>query len=105
MHHTTTHGTTTNQQNRRGRKAGTPNKTTAQVREALHSLLTENLERMREDLNKMAPTMRVKLLLEMAKFVIPTYKAVDITSGGDAITGRSINPVMVVLHEESGHHE
>lgn len=86
-----------------GRKAGVPNKTTTQVREALHSLLNENLERMRDDLNKMAPATRVKLLLEMAKFVVPTYKAIDITSGGDAITGRSIQPLTIVLsHEASG---
>lgn len=84
----------------RGRKAGTPNKTTAQVREALHSLLNENLERMRDDLNKMAPATRVKLLLEMAKFVIPTYKAVDITSGGDGIFTRSISPLTIVLGQE-----
>jgi len=88
-----------------GRKAGVPNKTTAQVREALHNLLNENLERMRDDLNRMPPAMRVKLLLEMAKFVIPTYKAVDITSGGDAITGRSIHPLTIVLSHEAANEE
>lgn len=82
-----------------GRKAGVPNRTTAQVREILHALLDENIDRMRDDLNKMAPATRVKLLLELAKFVVPTLKAIDITSDGDPLAMRGIHPITIVLSQ------
>ncbi len=85
-----------------GRKPGVPNRTTAQVREILHALLDENIDRMRDDLNKMAPATRVKLLLELAKFVVPTLKAIDITSDGDPLALRNIHPITIVLSQTEG---
>jgi hypothetical protein len=60
-----------------GRAKGTPNKATAELRERFTSLLESNFETIQNDLNSLEPKDRIKTLLEISKFVIPTLKAVD----------------------------
>lgn len=60
-----------------GRTKGTPNKTTAKLRERFTSLLESNIDTIQSDLNTLEPKDRIKTLLEISKFVIPTLKAVD----------------------------
>jgi hypothetical protein len=60
-----------------GRKKGTPNKATAELRERFTSLLESNLDTMQSDLDSLEPKDRIKTLLELSKFVVPTLKAVD----------------------------
>jgi hypothetical protein len=50
---------------RGGRKAGTPNKVTAEMREILQKVLSESLE---ADIRSLTPAERLKLL----KYIIPT---------------------------------
>ena len=50
---------------RGGRKAGTPNKVTAEIREVLQNVLIETLE---QDVRDLTPAERLKLL----KYIIPT---------------------------------
>lgn len=79
-----------------GRRAGVPNRTTAQVRELMHELFNENIDRLREDLDRLPPALRVRALLELAKFVVPTLKAIDITSDGSPIA-RAITPLTIQI--------
>lgn len=51
-----------------GRKAGTPNKKTAAIKEAFTQLLNDNLDNMGEWLERVAKTDPVKALDIMAKF-------------------------------------
>lgn len=60
-----------------GRAKGTPNKTTAELRERFTSILESNIETIQNDLNSLEPKDRIKTLLEISKFVIPTLKAVE----------------------------
>ena len=66
-----------------GRTKGTPNKTTAELRERFTLLLESNMDRIQSDLDTLEPKDRIRTLLEISKFIIPTLKAVD----------NSINPV------------
>lgn len=66
-----------------GRTKGTPNKTTEEIRESFQELIAGHLEKLEEDLNGMEPEKRVKFIIELAKFVIPTLRATDLTSSGD----------------------
>jgi hypothetical protein len=63
-----------------GRKAGTPNKTTTEIREAFSLLIENNLSKLQEDLNGLEPKERVKLLLEMSQFVVPKLRSIDLKS-------------------------
>lgn len=61
-----------------GRKAGTPNKTTGEIRDLFKDMLAKNMGKFQRDLNKLEPEQRLKILLEVAKFVIPVLKQSDI---------------------------
>jgi hypothetical protein len=61
-------------------RKGTPNKATIEVRESLKSLLEFNIETMQDDLLALEPKDRLKVLLELTKFVIPTLKATELTN-------------------------
>jgi len=63
-----------------GRKAGTPNKATKDIRDAFSLLIENNLSKLQEDLNKLEPKERIKLLLEMSQFVVPKLRSIDLQS-------------------------
>ena len=54
-----------------GRKKGTPNRTTEEVRQALLKLLDENLDQLRKDLKTMKPRDRATILITLAKHCTP----------------------------------
>lgn len=67
----------TQRQKTGGRAKGTPNKATAELRERFTSLLESNFDTIQSDLNTLEPKDRIKTILEISKFVIPTLKAVE----------------------------
>ena len=62
-----------------GREKGTPNKITIEIREKFTLLVDNNIDRLQEDIDKLAPKDRIKILIELSKFVLPTLKATEIT--------------------------
>jgi hypothetical protein len=69
----------TQRQKTGGRTKGTPNKATAELRERFSSLLESNFDTIQSDLNTLEPKDRIKTILEISKFVIPTLKSVENT--------------------------
>lgn len=67
----------TQRQKTGGRTKGTPNKATAELRERFTSLLESNFDTIQNDLDSLEPKDRIKTILEISKFVIPTLKSVD----------------------------
>jgi len=63
-----------------GRKFGTVNKTTTEIKEAFQMLLEDNLEDLQKDISSLEPKERVKFMLELASFIIPKMKSVDLKS-------------------------
>lgn len=63
---------------RKSSRKGIPNKSTEEVREAFKSLVSENLEQLQSDLKKLEPHQRIKLVIELAKFVLPTLKSTEL---------------------------
>lgn len=61
---------------KRSSRKGIPNKVTQQVRESFSKLLAGFLPTLRQDLMALEPKDRVKLLLEMAKYVVPALQSV-----------------------------
>lgn len=64
--------------NRSGRPKGAQSKVTIETRKAFNELIDLNIEQIQEDLQKLKPYERIKVLLDMARFVIPTLKAVEL---------------------------
>lgn len=61
-----------------GRVKGTSNKVTEKIRSHFAKLLSNNLYKLQNDLDVLEPKDRIKAMLELAKFVIPTLKATEI---------------------------
>jgi hypothetical protein len=61
-----------------GRTKGATNKDTAEIRNNFQHLIENNLEQLESDLKELKPFERVKVILELSKFVLPTLKAVEL---------------------------
>lgn len=61
-----------------GRQKGVTNKKGAlQIRDAFQLLVENNLESLQADLLILKPVDRVKFIIELSKFCLPTLKSVD----------------------------
>ena len=72
--------------NPHGRPKGTPNKTTQQVREAFKELVEGNLEKLKTDIEQLEPKDRIKCVLDIAKFILPTLKSTEYKDADNKIT-------------------
>ena len=66
-------------QNTEGRTPGTPNKVTAKVRESFATLLENNLTTLQNDLNDLKPIERIKVLIDLANFIIPKMRSIEVS--------------------------
>ena len=80
-----------------GRTAGTLNKTTTEIREHYQNLVSNNLEQLDNDLKSLEPLQRLKMIIELSKFVVPTLKATELTTIG---TENGFNPITVHIINE-----
>ena len=78
-----------------GRAKGTPNKTTSEIREFYQLLLDENLEQIKKDISTLEPRERLKIILEISKFVVPTLKATELNN----VTNDKFTPVIFEFNE------
>ncbi len=63
-----------------GRKQGTPNKTTKEIKEAFQTILSNNIDNLDTWLNDIAlknPTKAFEIILKLSEFVLPKLKAID----------------------------
>ena len=60
-----------------GRKKGVGNKSTEQLREMVGKLMEDNMERIQSDIDSLEPKDRVKAMIDLMRFVLPTLKATD----------------------------
>jgi len=68
----------------RGRKKGSQNFCTASIKQNLQSLVESNLINLNDDLKSLSPKDRVKAVIDLCKYVVPSLKQVDaeVTNGG-----------------------
>ena len=65
-----------------GRKKGSPNKSTSQIKEAYQKLLEDNLDNMSEWLADVAednPRQAVELMLKLSEYIVPKLAKQEIT--------------------------
>lgn len=61
----------------KGRKKGSVNKATTNVRDAFTLLVQNNLEGLQSDLNALSPRDRIKAIAELSKYVLPQLKSIE----------------------------
>ena len=89
-----------------GRAKGTPNKTTAQIRNEFQILISNNIEVLQNDIEALDPLQRIKTLIELSKFVLPTLKAVEVTeidTDKPKFKGFDFLPTIVFTDSEKEH--
>lgn len=67
-----------------GRTPGSQNKATKEIRERFKDLLDNNIERIISDLEALEPKDRISALLQLAKYVIPQLKSVEVRETKEA---------------------
>ena len=65
--------------NRGGRPVGSKNNATTEIRKKYQELIENNFEQLEKDIKGMRGTERVKALIEMSKFILPTLKATEMS--------------------------
>ena len=83
--------------NNKGRPKGSRNKVTTEVKEKFETLLQSNLETFQSDLQTLKPYERVKVILELAKYVVPTLKATDVKVENERNT---FNPIEITFNNQ-----
>ena len=81
--------------NREGRKKGTPNKNTKEIREAFKNLIELNLEQMEKDLKQLEPKDRLKMIIDLSSFILPKMKQTDM----NIETDKNFNPVTISFED------
>jgi len=65
-------------QNKNGRPKGVQNKDTAEIRTSFQLLIENNIEQLESDLKELKPFERIKMILELSKFVVPHLKSMEL---------------------------
>ena len=65
--------------NKSGRPKGSMNKATAEIRERYLNLIEGNFDQLETDLRTLKANERIKAIIELSKFVLPTLKATEMS--------------------------
>jgi len=76
-----------------GRTKGALNKTTVEIRERFNLLLDNNFDKLQSDIDLLEPKDRIKTILELAKFVVPTLRSTELTTDND----NNFKPIIINL--------
>jgi hypothetical protein len=58
-----------------GGTSGTVNKTTTEIREHHQKLVSDNLEQLHSDLKSLEALQRLKMIIELSKFIAPNIES------------------------------
>jgi hypothetical protein len=80
-----------------GRAKGAPNKDTAEIRKLFQTLIENNLETLESDLKALSPKDRIKAVLDLSRFVLPTLKSTDLNFTEN---NNNINPILITFDND-----
>ncbi len=64
--------------NPNGRPKGAVNRSTSEIRKAFQLLVSDNLDRLQDDIDALEPEKRLAYIIKMAEFVIPKLQSVTL---------------------------
>ena len=59
-----------------GRTIGTPNKTSAEIRNLFQTLIENNIEQLQSDFDSLEPKDRINCIIKLSEFILPKLQAV-----------------------------
>lgn len=62
-----------------GRPKGAANKTTSEIRAAFQMLISENIEQLQSDIDKLKPSERINIIMQMANYILPKMQTLNVT--------------------------
>ncbi len=77
-----------------GRQRGTPNKTTASIRDWLTKLVNKNKRQIQQDLDALDPKSRLEALAKFLPYIAPKQQAVSAAVDLNALTDDQLNQVV-----------
>ena len=77
--------------NRVGRPKGSMNKATQEIRQKYLELIQNNFEQLETDLRSLRSAERIKAIIELSKFVLPTLKATEMNLN----SGSNFKPITI----------
>ena len=80
-----------------GRKAGSVNKISQETRAIFNKLVSDNIDSLQTDIDRLKPLERLKIILELAKFILPTLKAIEVTEE----TNRNFQPIEIIIKNDT----
>lgn len=83
-----------------GRPKGTANKVTTQLRETLAAFLDEKFEQIKKDFEKLHPTTRVRLYIELLQYGVPKLQAVHLETEFDQLSDDQLQELVDTLKEK-----
>jgi hypothetical protein len=63
--------------NPNGKPIGSMNKTTKEIRESILKIVSKNIERFENDLDKLSSKDRVKIIVELIQYITPKVKTIS----------------------------
>ena len=69
-----------------GRPKGSVGKSNNKIRDTFQLLLENNIEKIQEDLNELAPKDRIKLLLDLSNYILPKLRTTEYKGEAQNIT-------------------
>tara|TARA_S200002703_G_scaffold143431_1_gene136479 strand:+ start:1337 stop:1618 length:282 start_codon:yes stop_codon:yes gene_type:complete len=79
--------------NRGGRPVGSKNNATTEIRKKYLELIENNFEQLETDLKTLRSSERIKAIIELSKFVLPTLKATEMNLN----SGSNFKPIEIKL--------
>ncbi len=77
-----------------GRKKGTPNKTTKELRKWISELLDENREQIKEDLKAVEPYQRIMIFEKFLSYTVPKLQSVEANIDLSNLTDEQIDEII-----------
>lgn len=63
--------------NPHGRPKGAANKTTSEIRAAFQQLVSNNIDTLQDDIDKLEPEKRIAYIIKFAEFLLPKLQSLD----------------------------
>lgn len=83
-----------------GRKHGSKNKISQDIREAFKKLIEDNIAGLQNDLDTLDPQQRLKILIDLSAYVIPKLKQSDITASIETSNNSDLISRLMSLSDE-----
>lgn len=80
--------------NNAGRKKGTFNKTTTDLRQWINLFIEESRQQIKEDWQTLEPKDRIQLFEKLLKYALPTLQATTLTSDFDKLTDQQLDHII-----------